>query len=301
MFVIRNKGIFISISVLLVVASLVLVGVFGMKLSIDFTGGALTEVAYPQGRPAFDVVETSIEALDLGSFSLRPSGDDSFLLRTKDLTDEQRQAVLQALSLNNTYPTEAKRFTSIGPTIGSELRSKAVEALTIVVIAIILFIAFAFRKVSKPVSSWKYGVIAVVALIHDVIIPTGVFAVLGQYAGYEIDSLFVTALLVILGYSVNDTIVVFDRIRENLKMNRDTGSKESFADAVGKSIDQTFGRSINTSLTVIIVLCALFVLGGPSVHAFSLALLIGVISGTYSSIFLASPLLVLWEGKTDKK
>ncbi|MBI4122548.1 MAG: protein translocase subunit SecF [Parcubacteria group bacterium] len=184
------------------------------------------------------------------------------------------------------------RFESIGPTIGKELREKSVEAMIAVLIAIILYIAWAFRKVSEPVSSWKYGITAIIALAHDVMIPVGVFAVLGRVLGVEVDILFVTALLTILGYSVNDTIVVFDRTRENLAKSRHHGD---FEEIVNVSVNETVTRSINTAFTTLLVLLAVFFFGGESIKYFILTLMVGVVAGTYSSIFLASPLLVEWE------
>jgi preprotein translocase subunit SecF len=174
--------------------------------------------------------------------------------------------------------------------LGAELARKGMMALGLSVLFIIIYIAFAFRAVSRPVSSWKYGLIAIAALIHDVVIPTGVFAILGHFYGVEIDSLFLTALLTIFGLSISDTIVVFDRIRENLKKHR----TEPFAETVGKSLEETFVRSLNTSLTVILALLALLLFGGQPTRYFALALTIGMIVGTYSSIFIASPLLVVW-------
>ncbi|MBI2120896.1 MAG: protein translocase subunit SecF, partial [Parcubacteria group bacterium] len=190
-----------------------------------------------------------------------------------------------------------KRFTSIGPVIGHELRAKAWVSIMAVLLAIVLFVAFAFRKVSLPVSSSKYGLITIVALAHDIIVPTGALALLGYFSGVEADVLFVTAILTILGFSVHDTIVVFDRVRENLKLK----VSENFSEVVGTSLRQTFVRSINTSLTVILVLAALLYFGPASTHNFSLILLIGIIAGTYSSVFLASPLLVLAEELQKKK
>jgi preprotein translocase subunit SecF len=171
----------------------------------------------------------------------------------------------------------------------------------LIILAIVLFIAYAFRKVSEPISSWKYGIVAIIALLHDVIIPTGVFAVLGHFKGFEIDTLFITALLVVLGFSVHDTIVVFDRVRENL---RHASAKKPFDQIVGESISQTFTRSINTSLTTLLALVVLYFVGGPSTQHFSLALIIGIIAGTYSSVFIGSPLLVTiwkWQDKKGKK
>ena len=177
------------------------------------------------------------------------------------------------------------------------MRIKALLAFSIVVVAIVLFIAYVFRHVSKPVSSWKYGVISIIALLHDVIIPVGLFAILGSVVGAEIDVLFIVALLTILGYSVNDTIVVFDRVRENLRENQQLKRKEDFELTVGKSLNQTFARSINTSLTTTLVLLALFFFGGVATQNFALVLIMGIVAGTYSSLCLASPLLVAWKGK----
>jgi len=200
------------------------------------------------------------------------------------------------------------REAAIGPSVGKELRTKSIIAIILVSLGIIAFIAFAFRHVSQPVKSWKYGSVAVVALIHDIIIPTGAFALLGYFFGYEVDLLFVMGLLVILGYSVNDTIVVFDRTRENLSRLQDgddatnvingkqVSPNSTFGQVVGLSLDQTFARSLNTSLTTLVVLVCLYIFGGESTNHFALMLIVGVVSGTYSSIFLASPLLVYLAG-----
>ncbi|MCX6719313.1 MAG: protein translocase subunit SecF, partial [Candidatus Taylorbacteria bacterium] len=195
-----------------------------------------------------------------------------------------------------------KNFDTIGPVLGGEALRKAYVSIILVIVGIVLYITFAFRKVSLPVSSWKYGFVAIIALIHDVIIPTGVFSVLGHFAGYEVDTLFVTAILVILGFSVHDTIVVFDRVRENLKNS--LGSRKPFGEIVGASISQTFVRSINTSLTTLIALVVLYILGGSTTEHFTLALIVGIAAGTYSSIFIGSPLLVtleLWSKKRNEK
>ena len=185
---------------------------------------------------------------------------------------------------------EELRFDSVGPSIGQELKRKSLYAIITVLIAIVLYIAWAFRKVSKPVASWKYGMTAIIALFHDVMIVLGVFAVLGRFLDMEINTAFVAAILTVLGYSVNDTIVVFDRIRENLPR-----SDEDFESTVNISVNQTLRRSINTSLTTLLVLLSIFFFGGTTIRDFVLALSIGVFIGTYSSIFLASPVLVVWE------
>ena len=300
MFIVENRKIFFTISSVLVLLSILAVMVWGLNFGIDFTGGAITEVSYPEERPAKESVEAELSGLELGGYSLRPSGENSFILRTRDLTETERQSVEEALRVGGTYPINVERFNSIGPVIGEELRNKAFLAIAIVVSAIILFIAFAFRKVSRPVSSWKYGLVAIVALIHDIVIPVGVFAVLGKFVGAEVDVLFVMALLAILGYSVNDTIVVLDRVRENLRFNEDRNRKEKFEETVGKSLGQTFVRSINTSLTTMFVLLTLFVIGASATQFFALTLLVGVLAGTYSSICLATPLLVTVQENSAK-
>lgn len=295
MFIIKNKGIFLTISALIVTASLVTIAVFGLKFGIDFKGGTLMEVAYTDVRPASDVVEQALSPLNLGSTIIQETGDKGYLIKTRDISEEERQGILRALSLGDIV--EEKNFNSVGPSVGTELTRKAIVAMILVSLAIVLFIAFAFRKVSKPISSWTYGLIAIVTLVHDVAIPSGMFALLGHFNGAEVDTLFVVALLTVLGLSVSDTIVVFDRIRENLKLH----SAPTFAETVGKSLSQTFTRSINTSLTVILALLALYFFGPEATKNFSLVLVTGMFFGTYSSIFVASPLLVVVEGWQSKK
>ena len=260
--------------------------VYGFNTSIDFNGGTLTEVKFAE-RPEQAEIEQNISSLNLGGFSVRPSGVSNYAIRTRELTADERRILSKALG----NPV-VERQNTIGPIAGTELRSKAIKAVTVVILMILLFITFAFRKVSEPVSSWKYGLATILALAHDVVLPTGIFVVLGYFWGIEIDLLFVTGLLAILGYSVHDTIVVFDRVRENLRVNKETNTREDFEVTVGKSVTQTIGRSINTSLTIFITLLALYLVGSTATKDFALLLIIGIIAGTYSSIFLASPLLV---------
>ena len=216
------------------------------------------------------------------------------------MDENEHLLLLQALSGGEKNEAKETNFNSIGPSVGAELTRKAIISVILVSLAIICFIAFAFRKVSKPVSSWKYGLIAVVALLHDVIIPSGIFALLSHFYGAELDTLFVVAVLTILGLSVSDTIVIFDRIRENSKEQNDNRQTD-FKTIVGSSLDQSFVRSIATSMTVILVLLALVFFGPESTKYFALMLTAGMFFGTYSSIFLASPLLVLVEETQKKK
>lgn len=285
MFIITNRRVWYTISAILVAASVLAVSVWGLKFGIDFTGGSLMEVRYTENTPTNAGVRAALEGVGVTGSSVRAT-DGGYLIRTPFLGEDTYLAVRDALG------GEEVRYDSIGPTIGSELSTRAVYAILLVLLAITLFIAFAFRKVSKPVSSWKYGIVALVALAHDVIIPLGAFAVMGQFLGAEVDTLFVTALLVILGFSVHDTIVVFDRTRENLRRLEEHEVKEPFDETVGRAVNQTLSRSINTSLTTVLALLALYLIGPESTKYFTLTLLIGIIAGTYSSIFLASPFLV---------
>ncbi len=261
-------------------------GVWGLKLGIDFTGGSLMEVEYKSVRPPVVLPDAVIQSV----------GENGLILRLPAIDEARHQEILAELRKGGEF--EEKQFTSVGPTIGQELKKNSLYAIILVMIMIAIYIAWAFREVSRPVSSWKYGVAALVALVHDVSIPAGFFAFLGRFYGVTVDTLFVTALLTILGFSVHDTIVVFDRIRENLKK---LGAKESFENVVEQSLRQTIGRSINTSLTVMLVMLALYFFGGASTQMFSLAILIGVFFGTYSSIFIASFLLVSWNKWSMKR
>jgi preprotein translocase subunit SecF len=290
MFIVKHKKIFISISIVLVVLSIISLFTFGLNIGIDFKGGALTEVTYTDTRPAQEEVYKNVEALNFGSVLVQPTGEKSYLVKSRDLNDAEHASLLKTLSLNNKNPLTEVSFTSIGPSVGKELTRKAIIAVILVSLAIICFIAFAFRKVSKPVSSWRYGLIAIVSLLHDVLIPVGIFVVLSHYYGAEVDTLFLVAILTVLGLSVSDTIVIFDRIRENLR--NDSSHKVNFGEIVGRSLEQSYVRSISTSLTVILVLLALVFFGPASTKYFALMLTAGMFFGTYSSIFLASPLLV---------
>lgn len=289
MFIINHKRIFLTISAFIVLASIVAIATYGLKLGIDFKGGSLMEVSYTNTRPALEKVTEAVGTLMLGETIIQESGDKDIVVKSRDLTETERASLVETLSIKKEFAVTEKSYTSIGPSVGTELARKSIISIILVILAIIAFIAFAFRHVSRPVASWKYGLIAVVTLAHDIIIPSGVFALLGHFHGAEVDTLFVVALLTVLGLSVSDTIVVFDRIRENLKLH----VGETFAETVGKSLSQTFTRSINTSLTVIIALLALFFFGPVTTKNFALVLVVGMFFGTYSSIFVASPILVL--------
>lgn len=290
--IIKNRKIFLGISAFLIGLAIVSMSVLGLNPGIDFNGGAVTEVNYPGGNPDLVLLEQKISEMDLGSFTIQES-EENLLVKTRDLTEEERNSLINTLKLDGEYELTEESFNSIGPSIGEELKKKAVLAIILAVLAIIIFIAYTFRKVSEPVSSWKYGFIAVITLVHDVVLTTGAFALFSHLTGTQLDSLFVVAVLTVFGLSVNDTIVVFDRVRENLINDRDG----NFDEIVGRSLHQTIGRSINTSLSTIIVLMMLFFLGPNSTRVFSLTLAFGMFIGTYSSIFIASPLLALFYKK----
>lgn len=311
---------FLGIAIAVVVVALGIIGTIGLPLGIDFTGGALTEVAY-DAVPQKEVLSGALDTKGLGGYSLRETKDeagrDGFILRTRDLSEDERVAISGVLTQAG-EGGEITRFTSIGPVIGEELKDKAIWAIVGVSLIIILYVAFAFAGVSYPVGSWVYGGITILALLHDVIVPTAVMALLGHFAGMEADVLFVMALLAVLGYSVNDTIVVFDRVRENLVQYREekktkvvgTDGMEReettykllkpFAEIVGQSVSETLMRSINTSVTTLVALGALYFLGGEVTQTFTLVLIAGVLAGTYSSICIANPLLVLVAERKQK-
>lgn len=290
--IIRFKKLWLIISSVMVVASVVALATWGLRAGLDFTGGSLLEVKMAGGQPTVAEVQNSLNEVGVSSLIVQPTGSDSIILRFQETSQEKHLAVVEALSKME----EAKegitevRFESIGTSIGADLRSKSFSVMLLVLLIIILYISLAFNKISKPVASWKYGTIAIISLIHDVVITCGAFAVLGHFYGAEVNTPFVVALLTVLGYSVHDTIVVFDRTRENLPK-----SNVSFADTVNQSLNQTFVRSINTTLTVLLSLLAVLLFGGASIRDFVLALMIGVFCGAYSSLFIASPLLVYFE------
>lgn len=303
--IIRYRYVFFAISGVLALASIVAFGLWGLKLGIDFTGGSLMEVEFASTRPHADVIHGALEPLGLGEIVIQPAGERGLIMRFGHVDEEMHQRIFQTLSSASSGTPSAndpvlleKRFDAIGPTIGAELKYRAIGATALAIFAIIVYIAWAFRRVSRPVQSWKYGIAAFVALVHDVAIPVGVFAALGRFAGVEVGPLFITAILTVLGFSVHDTIVVFDRIRENLERLK---TSEPFAVTVNRSVNETLARSLMTSLTVILVLSAVLFFGGESTRYFSLALIIGITFGTYSSIFMASPILVAWHDWTKNK
>jgi preprotein translocase subunit SecF len=280
---------------LLIVATIVCLFMFGLKFGIEFAGGSNMQVDFQKQRPTNEIIQNALKTFNLGDITIQPTGNTEAVLQFKGVDEATHQQILA--ELNKLTPTTEKSFQYIGPSVGQELRNKTELAIVLALLAITLYIAFAFRKVSRPVASWKYGITSLIALFHDVLIPIGIFSVLGRFYNVEITIPIVAALLTILGFSVHDTIVIFDRIRENI-LRRGMGQ---FEDTVNWSLTQTLGRSISTVLTVEFVLVSLYFLGGETLKYFALTLIIGITSGAYSSIFIASPLLVSWYKRGLKK
>lgn len=278
--------------VILVVSSIIFLAVFGLKFGIEFIGGSNMEIEFQttQGvpRPANEAIVTALSSFSLGEIIIQPRGNNGAALQFKGVDEATHQQILS--KINELSALQEKSFQYIGPSIGQELRNKTELAIAMALLAITIYIAFAFRKVSKPVSSWKYGITSLIALFHDILIPLGVFSILGRLYNVEITIPIIAALLTILGFSVHDTIVIFDRIRENILRR----GMSQFEETVNWSLNQTLGRSISTVLTVLFVMFSLFFFGGETLKYFALALIIGITSGTYSSIFIAGPLLVSW-------
>ena len=282
----------------LVVLSVAVLFIWGLKLGIDFKGGTLMEVQFSEKAPTARDIQEKLGELNLNSLTVQPSENDTAILRYMASDEELNEKVVEKLREFD-ESTKQLRVDFIGASISKQIKKNALMAIILAVVAIALYIAWAFRKVSHPIPSWQYGLGAVMALAHDIIITLGIFVVLGHFWEIEIGIPFVAALLTILGYSVNDTIVVYDRIRENILRSE---AKENFENIVNKSINETLARSINTSLTVVVVLLAVIFFGGETIKFFSVALLAGIVFGTYSSIYVASALLVSsYEYKIGKK
>ncbi len=294
--VIGKKNLYFALSLIVVIPGLIALLLFGLNLSIDFTGGSRLTVGFGQNieKQKVEKVKQILTSESIKVYTVEQSKNKVFF-RTSPISQKQNIKFTNALTKNFKDAKESE-FETIGPTIGKETTINAIKAVILASILIIVYITWSFRKVPKPASSLRFGVSAIIALIHDVLVVVGIFAILGRFFKVEVDSLFVTALLTVIGFSVHDTIVVFDRIRENLRR-----SSGSFPQIVNDSILQTLDRSLNTSLTVLLVLFALLLFGGETIRWFVVALLIGVTSGTYSSIFNASPILVLWQEIVDKR
>ena len=283
--IVSRRKIYFAISGLMLLAALCGVVFYGLRLGVDFTGGALMEVNFLEERPANVQINERLVGLDLGETTLQPAGDRGLILKTKDIDETAHQEILNRLG-----NVEEISFESVGPVIGDELKKSAIWAIILSLAAIVVYIAWSFRKASRPVSSWQYGLVAVLALFHDIFITLGLFAFLGRFKGIEIGLPLIAAFLTILGYSVNNSIVIFDRVRENLLKS----AWKDFTETINLSVNQILSRCINTALTTLLPLLALFFLGGESIKYFALALIVGIAVGTYSSVFITVSLIVSW-------
>lgn len=323
MFFITYRKYLVLIGAIIIFGSIAIISLLGLKVGIDFTGGSLMEVSYtaPVEKSA---VEEAVAEFGFGGVSVRESvnesGQEAFFIRTRDLSDTERSELGEKVTILGEGGA-VDRFTTVGPVIGQELRDKAGYAVAGVILIIVFYVAFAFAGIGTPVSSWVYGLVTIVVLIHDVIVPTALMSLLGHFTGAEVDVLFIMALLAVLGYSVNDTIVIFDRVRENLIKNRTEQRTQRtepggividevvytltapYDHIVGSAVKETMARSINTSLTTLAALVALYFIGGSVTQTFALVMMVGVFAGAYSSICIASPLIVMyadWKAKSEK-
>ncbi len=295
---VEKKAIPFAFSGLLFTASIILLLTVGLKPNIEFTGGSLLEVSFVEERPEVTEMQEALKTLNLGEIVVQPVNDDAHIIKTRYINEEEHQSMLTVLREDFgsgadgvTKGIVERRVETIGPAVSSYLKSRASKAALAVLLVIVAFIAYSFRKVSKPVASWKYGITAVIAVVHDVVITMGAFVLLGHFFNVEVGISFVVAMLTVLGYSVNDTIVIYDRIREKLVRR----GSEHFDETISVAINETMTRSLITSLITLLVLASLFFFGGESIKYFALALILGVFFGTYSSIFLAAPLLSVFE------
>lgn len=284
-----------ALSGIILILGIISLGVFGLRLGIDFKGGTVTEIEFANPVDQ-NKIRSVLDADGIKNYQLQLTGDKGVIIRTEAIEKEQHDKISADIKSQVGDFTE-KRFDSFGPVVGQELKKDAIYELLLVSLGIMLYIGYAFRKVTRPITAWQFGVAAIIALLHDLLIVMGIFSLLGHFYAIEIDSLFVTAMLTVLGFSVHDTIIVFDRIRENLKVY--AGQSTEFI--VNHSISQTLVRSLNTSLTVLFVLLAMLLFGGATIKFFVLALLIGIATGTYSSIFVASPIIVLLQNWRNRK
>lgn len=283
----RYKKIYFLFIGIISLASIISLLVFGLKPGIDFTGGSILEIEYKQDRPSNEVIEEKLTGLDLGQLTLQPTREKGVIIRMKGINEDTHQEIIQKLGQDE---IEERRFESVGSLIGKELEQKTITLILASLFAIVFYIALAFRKVRRPVRSWEYALASLGSLFHDILIPLGVFSVLGKFYGVEISISVITALLTVGGSSVNNVIVVFDRIRENILKRGGT----TFEDTVNKSINETLGRCLNTSICYLLPLTAIFFFGGMTLKYFALALIVGILAGTYSAIFLAGPLLTIF-------
>ena len=274
-------------SCLLLFSAIFLLFAIGLNFSIDFTGGSILEIEFEK-RPENPVIQEKLRDLNLGEITIQPTGDRGVILRIKEINEASHQEILSKLGeISN---VREQRFENIGPVVGKELRQKTITLIIVSLLSLLIYITIAFSKVSRPISSWQYGVISILTLSFDVLVAIGIFTLLEKFYQAQFSVPIVTALLTILGYTINDKVIVFDRIRENILK----GQKKTFEETVNFSLNQTLTRSLSTGTCTLLVLLFIFFFGGDTLRYFSLILIVGIVVGTYSSLFLTTPLLVVW-------
>ncbi len=278
---------FFSISVSAVIVCIVLVAVFGLKLNAEFRGGSLLELEFLSERPSETSIKDVLSGLEIGHYTVVFSGDRGYTFRFGEISEDLHQEIIENIKDKVTPDFEERQFDSIGPSLGRELSRKSLTAIIVATVLISIYLTIVFRKLGTVLNPWVLGLAAFIAMVHDIVIPAGVFSVLGRFRGVEIDPSLIAAALTILGYSVNDTVVVFDRIRENYLRERG-----GFEEIVHKSVRQILSRSINTTATTLLAILAIYFFGGVTLNNFALALMIGISAGAYSSIFVAAPILM---------
>lgn len=287
---VKYRKIYFFLSGILIVGSLVSLAVFGLNPGNDFTGGSILEIEYQKDRPSNQEIRDALNGLDLGDFNVQPTGENGLILKMKDISEETHRQIIQ--KLGDGKEVKELRFESIGPVVGQELKNKTRDIVILSLLAMLIYIAVAFNQLSWPAKSWQYAVASLFILFHDVLIPLGIFSLLGKYYGVQITIPIVAALLTIIGYAINNVVVVYDRLRENVLGSHRRG--ETFEEITDVAINQTLSRQINTSLTTLLPLFFILFMGGETLKYFALALILGVVSGLYSSIFLAGPIMVAW-------
>ncbi|MDP2934664.1 MAG: protein translocase subunit SecF [bacterium] len=278
---------------IMVAASIFCLFEFGLNLSTDFLGGTIWEVNF-DSRPANSVIQEKLNKFDLGETTIQPTGENGVILRFKNIDESVHQQMFS--SLEEISKIQEKRFESIGPTIGKELRQKTIILIVVSLVALLIYIAIAFRKLTWPIAGWQYGLVSIITLTIDVLVPLLVLVLLGKFENIQLTISIVAALLMILGYTINDKVIIFDRVRENLLKSK----VDSFSDIVNQSLNQIIGRSLSTGFCTLLILSMLFVFGGETLKYFALTLIIGIVVGTYTSLFIASALLVTWSKKGHK-
>jgi len=294
-----RKRLWLGLSLFVLLLGIVALFTWRLPFGIDFRGGAVFELQTEKVVPEGEFRQKITDLQQVQSPQISKTGENTYLIKALPIDQKEYRTVIEELGKSYGKITE-KQFQNVGPTVSRDLSRKAVIAVVLAAVMIILYLAYSFREVTYPVSSWRFGVVAVVALLHDLVISVGVFAILAHFFHFEVDASFITALLTVMGFSVHDTIVVFDRIRENLS-RRNLSAESQFELIADQSLTQTLNRSLATSLTVIFTLTALTILGGESIRGFVVMLLVGVTIGTYSSIFTATPLLAWWQSRVAKR